>query len=253
MASSLEVDGLTKRFGGLVALNKCTLTVEEGTITGLIGPNGAGKTTLFNVITGFYKPEEGQILYNGDEIQGLPPHEIFRKGIVRTFQVSRELKNMTVFENLKLVPANQPGEDFWNAWFRPNKVGGREEEISRRAEEVMDYVDLTRLKDEKASNLSGGQKKLLELGRTMMADPDMILLDEPGAGINPTLMKKLSNYIVSLKEEQGITFLLIEHDMDLVMNLCEPIIVLSSGEKLMEGTAAEVQKDKEVLDAYLGR
>ena len=253
MASSLKVEGLTKRFGGLVALNNCTLTVQEGTITGLIGPNGAGKTTLFNVITGFYAPEKGNIIYNGEAIEGLPPHEVFRRGIVRTFQVSRELKKMTVFENLKLVPEGQPGEAFWNTWFRPLAVKDYEKEVSRRAEEVMDYIDLTRLRDEKASNLSGGQKKLLELGRTMMADPDLILLDEPGAGINPTLMNKLTKYIIRLKEEQDITFLLIEHDMDLVMELCEPIIVLSNGEKLMEGTAAEVQKDEEVLDAYLGR
>ena len=253
MASSLKVEGLTKRFGGLIALNNCTLTVQEGTITGLIGPNGAGKTTLFNVITGFYAPEEGKIIYNGESIEGLPPHEVFRKGIVRTFQVSRELKKMTVFENLKLVPEGHPGEDFWNAWFRPLAVNDFEEEISRRAEEVMDYIDLTRLRDEKANNLSGGQKKLLELGRTMMADPDMILLDEPGAGINPTLMNKLTQYIIRLKEDQDITFLLIEHDMDLVMDLCDPIVVLSNGEKLMEGTAAEVQSDEEVLDAYLGR
>lgn len=253
MASSLKVEGLTKRFGGLVALNNCSMTVQEGTITGLIGPNGAGKTTLFNVITGFYTPEKGRILYSGEAIEGLPPHEIFRRGIVRTFQVSRELKNMTVFENLKLVPEAQPGEAFWNAWFRPITVKDHEEKIARRAEEVMDYIDLTRLKDEKARNLSGGQKKLLELGRTMMADPELILLDEPGAGINPTLMKKLSNYIMNLKEEQGITFMLIEHDMDLVMKLCDPIVVLSNGEKLMEGPAAEVQSDEEVLDAYLGR
>ena len=253
MASSLKVEGLTKLFGGLIALNNCTLTVQEGTITGLIGPNGAGKTTLFNVITGFYAPEEGKIIYNGESIEGLPPHEVFRKGIVRTFQVSRELKKMTVFENLKLVPEGHPGEDFWNAWFRPLAVNDFEEEISRRAEEVMDYIDLTRLRDEKANNLSGGQKKLLELGRTMMADPDMILLDEPGAGINPTLMNKLTQYIIRLKEDQDITFLLIEHDMDLVMDLCDPIVVLSNGEKLMEGTAAEVQSDEEVLDAYLGR
>lgn len=253
MVSALEVEGLTKKFGGLVALDNCTLTVQEGTITGLIGPNGAGKTTLFNVITGFYKPGQGRVLYDDEPIQGLPPHEIFHKGVVRTFQVSRELQNMTVFENLKLVPEGQPGEAFWNAWFRPRTVRKCEENISRRAEEVMEYVDLTRLQDEKASNLSGGQKKLLELGRTMMADPELILLDEPGAGINPTLMKKLSNYISRLQEDQGITFLLIEHDMDLVMNLCEPIIVLSNGKKLMEGTASEVQSDKKVLDAYLGR
>lgn len=253
MVSRLKIEGLTKRFGGLVALDKCTITVQEGTITGLIGPNGAGKTTLFNVITGFHEPDKGQILYNGEQIQDLPPHEIFYKGIVRTFQVSRELENMTVFENLKLVPTGQPGENFWNSWFRPSVVNDRESDISQRAEEVMDFIDLSRLKDEKARNLSGGQKKLLELGRTMMANPDMILLDEPGAGINPTLMKKLTNYIATLREERGITFLLIEHDMDLVMSLCEPIIVLSNGKKLMEGTPTEVQNDSEVLDAYLGR
>lgn len=253
MASMLKVEGVTKRFGGVVALNACTLTVQKETITGLIGPNGAGKTTLFNVITGFQTPEEGRILYKDEPIERLPPHEVFSKGIARTFQISRELKNMTVFENLKLVPESQPGETFWNSWFRPLLVRNHEDEIARRAEEVLDYIDLMPLKDEKASNLSGGQKKLLELGRTMMADPDLILLDEPGAGINPTLMNKLLNYIVRLREEQGNTFFLIEHDMDLVMDLCEPIIVLNQGETLMEGTADEVQNNEEVLDAYLGR
>ncbi len=248
----LEVKNLVKRFGGLKAVNGCSLGVKAGTITGLIGPNGAGKTTLFNLITGHLKPDGGQVLFQGRDITGLPPHEIFHNKIYRTFQITREFSHMTVLENLMLMPEDQVGERVWNTWFRFNAIYVQEKAIKEKALEVLEFVGLRRLANEYAGELSGGQKKLLELARSMMADPDMVLLDEPGAGINPSLMQKLMAHIRQLCEEKNITFLLIEHDMNLVMNLCNPVIVLSEGKKLTEGTPEEVKTDKRVLEAYLG-
>ncbi len=248
----LEINKLQKSFGGLKAINDCSLNVERGSITGLIGPNGAGKTTLFNLITGFYKPEKGSIMFNGHRIDGLPPHGIFLNKIYRTFQITREFSQMTVLENLMLIPGGQFGEMIWNNWFRPAKVREQEKGIMEKALEVLDFVELLDLKDEYAGSLSGGQKKLLELARSMMADPEIVLLDEPGAGVNPTLMKKLMGNIRRLRDKKNLTFFLIEHDMDLVMNLCNPVIVMSDGKKLTQGTPEEVKKDKRVLEAYLG-
>lgn len=248
----LEVRNLVKSFGGLRAIDHCSLGVREGTITGLIGPNGAGKTTLFNLITGFLMPDSGQVLADGVDITSLPPHKIFDRRICRTFQIPREHPTMTVLENLMLVTPGHPGEKFWNCWLRPGVV--REEEHARRdrAYEVLEFVDLTRLAHEYAGRLSGGQKKLLELARTLMTDPRLVLLDEPAAGVNRTLMKRLAENIEYLRRERGITFLLIEHDMDLVMELCDPVIVMSEGHQLMEGRPEEVRKDPRVLEAYLG-
>ncbi len=248
----LEIKEVDKSFGGLKAVCDCSLRVEEGSITGLIGPNGAGKTTLFNVITGYYKPDTGSIFFEGEGIDGLPPHQIFRKRIYRTFQITREFAQMTVLENVMLMPENQIGEQFWNTWFRPASVRRQEKAIQEKALEVLEFVELIDLKDEYAGSLSGGQKKLLELARSMMAEPRMVLLDEPGAGVNLTLMKKLMANIRKLCEEKKITFFLIEHDMDLVMNLCNPVIVMSEGKKLAEGTPEEIKKDERVLEAYLG-
>ena len=248
----LEIKGVDKSFGGLKAVNNCSLGVKEGSITGLIGPNGAGKTTLFNIITGHYKPDRGKILFQGEQIEGLEPHQIFKKKVYRTFQITREFAQMTVLENLMIMPEHQSGEKIWNTWFRASAVRNQEKEIRDKALEVLEFVELINLKDEYAGSLSGGQKKLLEIARSMMADPKLVLLDEPGAGVNPTLMGKLIANIRTLRDEKGITFLLIEHDMALVMNLCEPIIVMSEGTKLCEGTAAEVQQDECVLEAYLG-
>ncbi|WP_216629286.1 ABC transporter ATP-binding protein [Pararhizobium mangrovi] len=248
----LEVRGLAKSFGGLRAIDDCTLSVRKGTITGLIGPNGAGKTTLFNLITGFFQPDAGAVRLDGDDITGLKPNAIFDKGLCRTFQTPREHPTMSVLENLMLVASNQTGEQFWNCWFRSGAVRRQEEEIRAKAMEVLEFVDLTRLADEYAGKLSGGQKKLLELARILMTEPKIVLLDEPGAGINRTLMKRLSENIETLREERGITFLLIEHDMDLVMRLCDPVIVMSEGHKLMEGPPEKVQNDPHVLEAYLG-
>lgn len=248
----LELHNLYKSFGGVQAVNRCTFSVEEGTITGLIGPNGAGKTTLFNLITGSYKLDQGKVLFQGKDMTGLPPHRVFHQGICRTFQITREFKEMTVLENLMLVPPNQIGERLFAPWFMPGRVRRTEQAVYEKAMDVLEFVNLTHLKDEYAGNLSGGQKKLVELARTMMADPVMILLDEPGAGVNPSLMKKLVEHIRKLRDERGVTFLLIEHDMDLVMNLCHPIVVMSEGRKLMEGSADDVRNDQRVLDAYLG-
>ena len=248
----LEVQGVEKSFGGLKAVDDCSLEVKEGSITGLIGPNGAGKTTLFNIITGYHRPDRGKILFQGQRIEGLPPHQIFQKKIYRTFQITREFSQMTVLENLMIMPEFQVGEKIWNTWFRSAAVRKQEKEIVEKVFAVLEFVELIDLKDEYAGSLSGGQKKLLEIARSMMADPTMVLLDEPGAGVNPTLMKKLIANIETLREEKGITFLLIEHDMDLVMNLCNPVIVMSEGKKLAEGTPEDIKNDERVLEAYLG-
>ncbi len=248
----LEIISVEKSFGGIKAVNGCSLSVREGSITGLIGPNGAGKTTLFNIITGHYKPDRGKITFEGQAIEGLPPHKIFEKKMYRTFQITREFAQMTVLENLMIMPELQVGEKIWNTWFRPASVRDQEKRIMEKALDVLEFVEIAGLKNEYAGSLSGGQKKLLEIARSMMADPKMILLDEPGAGVNPTLMKKLIANIETLCAEKGITFLLIEHDMDLVMNLCNPIIVMSEGKKLAEGTSDEIKNDERVLEAYLG-
>jgi len=248
----LEVDRLCKRFGGLRAVQSCSLTVEAGTITGLIGPNGAGKTTLFNLLTGFLKPDAGRVTLDGKDVTGLPPHRVFRKGVCRTFQIPRELKGMTVVENLMLVPPAQLGESIWNPFIRPRRVRRQEKAIHDKAIGVLEFLDLQRLADEQASNLSGGQKKLLELGRTLMTEPRIVLLDEPGAGVNRTLLKRLAESIRTLQRDLGLTFLLIEHDMDFVMRLCDPIVVMSDGSVLMEGDPEAVKRDPRVLDAYLG-
>ncbi|RIH83805.1 ABC transporter ATP-binding protein [Calidithermus roseus] len=247
----LEVVDLVKDFGGLRAVDGCRLEVRRGTITGLIGPNGAGKTTLFNLVTGFLRPDAGRVLFQGEDITGLPPHQVFRRGLARTFQIPREHRLMSVLENLMLVPPGQLGERFWNTWFRPGLVRAQEEAIRHRALEVLEFVELAQLQDEYAGNLSGGQRKLLELARVLMADPLLVLLDEPGAGVNPTLMRKLASRIEDL-QGRGITFLIIEHDMDLVMRLCNPVIVMSEGRRLAEGPPEEIRRDPRVLEAYLG-
>jgi branched-chain amino acid transport system ATP-binding protein len=247
----LRVEDVVKRFGGVVAVDHCSLEIRRGTITGLIGPNGAGKTTLFNLIAGFYRPDAGRIWFEGRRIDGLRPHQIFARKIARTFQLARELKRMTVLENLLLVPEQQRGERILQAWFRPRLVYQEQYALRRRAEEVLKFVQLDHARNAYAANLSGGQKKLLELARTMMSEARLILLDEPGAGVNPTLMRDLVGYIKHL-QEMGRTFLLIEHDMDLVMELCNPVIVMSNGRKLTEGTPLQVRHDPRVIEVYLG-
>lgn len=248
----LHVQDIVKSFGGLLAVDHCSLTVRRGTITGLIGPNGAGKTTVFNAITGFIPPDSGRIDFRGSDITGLRPDQIFERKLCRTFQIPREHGSMSVLENLMLVPPHQAGERVWNTWFRRREVRRQEEQNRDKALEVLEYLELTHVKDEYAANLSGGQKKLLELGRTLMADPELVLLDEPAAGVNRTLLKRLVANIQYLSRERGITFLLIEHDMNMVMSLCDPVIVMSEGRKLMEGSPAQVRSNQSVLEAYLG-
>ena len=248
----LEVRDLVRDFGGLRAIDHCELAVRPGTITGLIGPNGAGKTTLFNIITGFIPPDSGRVHFRERDITNLPPYRIFRRGLARTFQIPREHQSMTVLENLMLVPVRQAGEHIWNTWLRPGAVRREEERHREKALEVLGFVDLGHMAWEPAGKLSGGQKKLLELARTLMADPTLIMLDEPGAGINRTLMQRLTENIEFLCRERGITFLLIEHDMDLVMRLCDPVIVMSEGRYLTEGPPDRVRNDPKVLEAYLG-
>ena len=248
----LVIESLSKRFGGLKAVDACCFAVQEGTITGLIGPNGAGKTTLFNLLTGFLKPDSGRVRLDDDDITGLPSHRVFRKGICRTFQIPRELKGMTVVENLMLVPPQQLGEALWNPFLRPRAVRRQEASIRDKAIEVLEFLELSEAGNQLAANLSGGQKKLMELARTMMTDPRLVLLDEPGAGVNRTLLKRLAEAIRRLCDERGLTFLVIEHDMDFVMQLCSPIVVMSEGGVLMEGLPEDVQRDQRVLDAYLG-
>ena len=251
-AAILEVHDLTKSFDGVTAVQGCTLSVRRGTITGLIGPNGAGKTTLFNLITGFLKPTSGRILFLGERIDGLPPHRVFQKGIVRTFQIPRELKTLTVLENLMLVPPGQVGEQLWNPWLFPFRVSREERVHYDRAMEVLEFVELAHLSDEYAAHLSGGQKKLLELARTLMCGPQLVLLDEPGAGVNRVLMQKLAEKIEVLRDDLEMTFFVIEHDMDLVARLCDPVIAINEGRKIAEGSLDEIRRDERVLEAYLG-
>jgi branched-chain amino acid transport system ATP-binding protein len=248
----LHVQGLTKAFGGLLAVNACSFAVRAGSITALIGPNGAGKSTVFGLISGFLRPDRGRVHLAGDDITGLPPHRVFRRGLCRTFQIPREHGSMTVLENLMLVPPDQLGERFWNPVLRPAAVRREEREIRAKALEVLDFLTLHHLRDAYAATLSGGQKKLLELARTLMADPRIVLLDEPAAGVNPSLMARIRDKIVQLNAERGITFLLIEHDIPLVMGLCDPVIVLNQGTKLAEGPPSIVRSDPRVLEAYLG-
>jgi len=248
----LTIDRLSKRFGGLRAVDACGFEVLDRTITGLIGPNGAGKTTLFHLLTGFLRPDAGRVHLDGAEITGLPPHRVFHRGVCRTFQIPRELKGLSVIENLMLVAPGQLGERIWNPIIRPRAVFRQERDVRRAAAEVLEFLDLAPVAEAPAGSLSGGQKKLLELGRTMMATPQLVLLDEPGAGVNRTLLKRLAQAIERLRAERGLTFLLIEHDMDFVMRLCRPIVVMSEGRVLAQGEPEEIQRDPRVLDAYLG-
>lgn len=248
----LTIENLNKNFGGLQAVRNCSFEIKEGSITGLIGPNGAGKTTTFSMIAGELVPTSGRIVFEGKDIAGLPTHEMFHRGIVRTFQIPHEFAKMTVLENLMVVPPEQPGERLFANWISRGQVKRREQEVRDRAEDALEFLSISHLGDEQAGNLSGGQKKLLELGRTMMTDAKLVLLDEPGAGVNPTLLLKIREMISRLREERDYTFCVIEHDMDLIASLCDPVIVLAEGTVLTQGTMAEVRSNPEVLDAYLG-
>ena len=248
----LTIENLSKSFDGIQAVNNCTFNVSNGSITGLIGPNGAGKTTVFNLITGFLPPDNGTVSFQENRIDKNPTHNIFKKGLVRTFQIPRELKKMTVLENLLVVPKDQIGEHIWSTIFSFRKIQKQEDININKARGILEFIRLNHLSNEYAGNLSTGQKKLLELARTLMSDPSLVLLDEPVAGVNPTLVNDLMDNIRRSNEELGITFLIIEHNMNFIMNLCDPIIVLSNGAKIAEGTAEEIKSDQSVVNAYLG-
>ena len=249
----LRVEGLVKRFGGVTAVDGASFEVEQGSLTGLIGPNGAGKSTTFNCITGVHEPTAGNVYFKNEDITGMEPYQIAQKGLVRTFQIARELGGMSVLENLMLAPKNQIGESAIRSVTPGLRAGVVEEEteIRERAWETLEFFEIEHLATENAENLSGGQRKLLEMARALMTDPEMVLLDEPLAGVNPTLEEKLLDRIHRLRED-GYTFLLVEHDMDVIMNNCEHVIVMHQGTVLAEGTGEEIRNDDRVIEAYLG-
>jgi branched-chain amino acid transport system ATP-binding protein len=248
----IRVENLHRHFGGFRAVDGASLEIAKGSITGLVGPNGAGKSTLFNVIAGALPPTSGKVYLDGEDITGLPPHELFAKGLLRTFQIAHEFSSMTVRENLMMVPPAQTGENLWNSWFQRGKIAREEEALRRKADEVLEFLTITHVADEKAGNLSGGQKKLLELGRTMMVDAKIVFLDEVGAGVNRTLLNTIGDAIIRLNQEKGYTFCVIEHDMDFIGRLCDPVIIMAEGKKLAEGTIEEIKSNEQVIEAYLG-
>ncbi|MFB6091997.1 MAG: ABC transporter ATP-binding protein [Haloquadratum sp.] len=252
-AAPLRVEGLRKTFGGITAVDGASFAVEAGSLTGLIGPNGAGKSTTFNCITGVHDVDEGAVYFQGDDITDAPPHAIAQQGLVRTFQIARELGEMTVLENMMLAPTGQSGESITRSVLPGLRDGvvTQERDVRATAWEMLEFFEIDHLADEYAGNLSGGQRKLLEFARAMMIDPEMMLLDEPFAGVNPTLEEKLLDRVHDLREE-GLTFLLVEHDMDLIMENCEHVIVMHQGRVLEEGTPAEIKESEDVIEAYLG-
>ncbi len=249
--SMLTIKNLQKDFGSLRALDRVSLEVEDDSIVGLIGPNGSGKTTLFNVVSGFYEKDEGEIYFKGERIDGLTPDRIARKGLCRTFQVAKAPERLTVLENMMLAAKSQMGENPFSAVFRRPRVSRFEKANLERAMKLIELLQLADLKNEYAANLSGGQKKLLSLGRVFMLDPDLILLDEPTAGVNPTLTMELMKVIKELQKREHKAFFIIEHSMKVISDICDKVFVLNFGRKLAEGTPEEIQQDEEVLEAYL--
>jgi branched-chain amino acid transport system ATP-binding protein len=248
----ISVENVSKHFGGIHAVDGVSLNIGKGTITGLIGPNGAGKTTLFNIIAGVFPPSSGRIFLDGEDVTELQPHELFHKGLLRTFQIAHEFSTLTVLENLMVVPGHQLGEQLRHTWFNFSHVRENEKRLLDKAREVIEFLEISHLENELAGNLSGGQKKLLELGRTMMVDAKIVLLDEVGAGVNRTLLKTIAKSIQRLNKERGYTFCMIEHDMDFIAHLCDPVIVMAEGKLLTQGTIDEVKNNEEVIEAYLG-
>lgn len=249
----IRVHNISKHFGGIKAVDNVSLAIKKGSITGLIGPNGAGKSTLFNLIAGLYKPTSGKIYLEGEDITGEDSHKLFHRGLLRTFQIAHPFPTLTVLENLMMVPGNQLGENILNSWIRRRQIQEQERNLQKKAEKVIQFLNISHLKNEKAGRLSGGQKKLLELARTMMVDAKVVLLDEVGAGVNRTLLRQIGEAIARLNSEQGYTFCMIEHDMDFISKLCNPVIVLANGSVLTEGSPEEIKNNTEVIDAYLGR
>ena len=248
----LTAGGLVKNFGGICAVDNVSIEVEKGSITGLIGPNGAGKTTLFNLLSNFIRPDRGKVLLDGEPVQHLQPHEIAQRGMIRTFQVARALSRLSVMDNMLLAAQHQSGEKFWRTWFRSKQIWAEERRQKERAIAILESVGLAAMANEYAGALSGGQRKLLELGRALMADPQLILLDEPAAGVNPRLINEICDRILSWNRN-GMTFLIIEHNMDVIMSICDRVWVLAEGRNLAVGTPEEIQTNSQVLEAYLGQ
>ncbi len=248
----IVVEDLHKHFGGFRAVDGASLEIAQGSITGLIGPNGAGKTTLFNVIAGVLKPTSGRVFMAGEDITGLPPHDLFHKGLLRTFQIAHEFSSMSCRENLMMVPGDQAGETLWNTWFGRKRIADQERALRAKADEVLEFLTVEHLADHKAGQISGGQKKLLELGRTMMVDARIVFLDEVGAGVNRTLLNTIGDAILRLNKERGYTFVVIEHDMDFIGRLCDPVICMAEGRVLAEGTLDQIKANEQVIEAYLG-
>ncbi|UTH49694.1 ABC transporter ATP-binding protein [Loktanella salsilacus] len=248
----IVVENLVKTFGGFRAVDGASLSIAEGSITGLIGPNGAGKTTLFNVIAGVLQPTSGRVAMQGHDITGLAPHDLFHRGLLRTFQIAHEFPSMSCRENLMMVPGGQSGETLWNTWFGRKRIADEERALRAKADEVLDFLTVSHLADHKAGQISGGQKKLLELGRTMMVDAKIVFLDEVGAGVNRTLLNTIGDAIIRLNKERGYTFVVIEHDMDFIERLCDPVICMAEGKVLAQGTLAEIKANEQVIEAYLG-
>ena len=248
----LSIEGVSKRFGGVAAVNEASFDVAPGSIAGLIGPNGAGKTTMFNLISGFLRPERGVIHFDGWRCDGRPPHALASAGLVRTFQIPRVLTRMTVLENMMLAGMEQPGEGLGAALYQPRHLARREHEIREEARELLELVRLDRLANDYAGTLSGGQRKLLEFGRALMTRPRMVLLDEPMAGVAPTLAIQLLEHIIDLRATSGTTILVIEHDMEAVMAISDRIVVMDEGAVIAEGLPEEVQRNERVIEAYLG-
>ena len=248
----IRVENLHRHFGGFRAVDGASLEIAKGSITGLVGPNGAGKSTLFNVIAGALPPTSGTVTMDGEDITGLPPHALFHKGLLRTFQIAHEFSSMSCRENLMMVPGGQTGESLWSAWFGRGRIAQEEAALLKKADEVLEFLTISHLRDEKAGNLSGGQKKLLELGRTMMVDAKIVFLDEVGAGVNRTLLNTIADTIVRLNQERGYTLCVIEHDMDFIGRICDPVIVMAEGKKLAEGTLDQIKANDAVIEAYLG-
>ncbi len=249
----ISVRGLVKHFGGVVAVDNVDINIERGSITGLIGPNGAGKTTLFNMIAGNIVPNSGKITLDGENVTGLKPHELFTKGLLRTFQISHEFKTLSVLDNLMMVPPFQKGESLLGALFLRKEVDLQEAENRKRAEDILSFLNMRHISSELAGNLSGGQKKLLELGRTMMVDAKIVFLDEVGAGVNRSLLKEIGNAIINMNREREYTFCMIEHDIDFISRLCNPVIVMAEGKIMVEGSSDDIKSNEAVIEAYLGK
>lgn len=248
----LSAENLSKSFGGIHAVRNASITVAKGSITGLIGPNGAGKTTFFNLLSNFLTPDQGTVCLNGKPIQGLPPHAIAQLGMVRTFQVPRVLSRLSVLENMLLAAQNQIGEKFWHVWFKAAAIATQEKLLKEKAQAILESVGLITMVNQYAGSMSGGQRKLLEIARALMCDPQIVLLDEPAAGVNPALIDEICGHIQTWNQ-QGLSFLIIEHNMDVIMSLCDRIWVLAEGQNLMTGSPQEVRNSPAVLEAYLGK